>query len=93
MAAARDDNKVTHLSDSAIDTGEPRNDEVPATRGHITLREAARRLGISSREVRQMLAAGQLAGYWGRDENGAATAYVRTDAVEALTERIQTLRP
>jgi len=89
MAAAGDEAKGTPSSDSAVDAG---NSAGPARR-HLTLREASRRLRITSRDTRQLLATGQLAGFWGRDSNGAATAYVYEDAVQALADRMERMTP
>jgi len=92
MAAVGDDNKDSRSAECDIDAGQSGNVQVPTTDGYLRLRDAAQRLGLSSKDVRQLLAAGQLTGWFGRDENGAATAYVRADDVQALLERMETLR-
>jgi hypothetical protein len=93
MAAVGDDDKDTRSSESAIDAGDDAAVGCKVTRSHLTLRQAAAELRMSSRQVRDLLATGQLAGFWGRDERGAATAYVKADAVQALAERMERMTP
>jgi hypothetical protein len=89
MSAASDDNKDRPSSESDIDAGRPK----PGARPHLTLRQAAAELRLTSRQVRDLVTAGTLAGFWGRDERGAATAYVDADAVRALAERMEGMTP
>src|SRR5919112_2589709 len=63
MTAARDDNKDSRSADCDIDAGQAADMQPPVAQGYLRLRDAAQRLGLTSREVRQLLAAGQLSGY------------------------------
>jgi hypothetical protein len=89
MSAASDDNKDSPSSESDIDAGRA----TPGARPHLTLRQAAAELRLTSRQVRDLVTTGTLAGFLGRDERGAATAYVYADAVRQLAERIDGMTP
>ena len=86
MSANSDSINDPRLSGRAID-------QAATDRPRLVLRDAARRLGIASADLRNLMAAGLIAGHWGRDENGATTAYVYADAVDALAERIGAMTP